>query len=271
MVAEISRVDSPRRSSRANRSNRGPVITLLAVAALAVVLVGLNVTTTAQTAAPSPAAVPAAPQAPPGAVPLAPPPEPPQAPPPAPEQAPPPALEQAPPAAPEQAPPAAPQQVTYAGRTSGNEATIAIAVRDDQVAAYLCDGRQIESWLQGTIADGRLAVQGARDASATGVVEGNAIFGTVSVNGEQWPYSAQLASSPAGLYQGNATANGVSNRIGWIVLQDGSQVGIWNRNGIRKPAPLLDPEALTDLTVDGSRLDPQRVAGDTKVVGGPPA
>ncbi|MGH3981596.1 MAG: hypothetical protein ACRDST_02605 [Pseudonocardiaceae bacterium] len=262
-MAEISRVDSPRRSSRANRSNRGPVITLLAVAALAVVLVGLNVTTTAQTAAPSPAATPAATQAPPGALALPPPPEPQQAPPPAPEQA--------PPAVPEQAPPAAPQQVTYAGRTSGNEATIAIAVRDNQVAAYLCDGRQVESWLQGTIADGRLTAQGARDASATGVVEGNAIFGTVSVNGERWPYSAQLASPPAGLYQGNGTANGVLNRIGWIVLQDGSQVGIWNRNGIRKPAPLLDPESLTDLTVDGSRLDPQRVAGDTEVVSGPPA
>jgi type IV secretory pathway VirB10-like protein len=271
LVAEISRVDSPRRSSRANRSNRGPVITLLAVAALAVVLVALNVTTTAQTAAPSPAAAPAATQEPPSALALPPPPEPQQVPPPAAEQVPPPAPEQAPPAAPEQVPPADPQQVTYAGRTSGNEATIAFAVRDDQVAAYLCDVRQVESWLKGTIVDGRLTVQGARDSSASGVVEGNAIFGTVSVNGQQWPYSAQLASAPAGLYQGSATANGVSNRIGWIVLQDGSQVGIENRNGIRKPAPRLDPVTLSALTVDGSRLEPQRVAGDTKVVGGPPA
>ncbi len=271
MVAEISRVDSPRRSPRANRSNRGPIITLLAVVALAVVLVGLNVTNTAQTATSSPAATPAATQAPPVAVALPPPPDPQQALPSDPQQAPPLDPQQAPPGDLQQAPPAAPQQVTYAGRTSGNEATIAIAVRDGQVAAYLCDGREVESWLEGTIADGRLTAQGARDASATGVVEGNAIFGTVSVNGQQWPYSAQLASSPAGLYEGNGTANGVSNRIGWIVLQDGSQVGIWNRNGIRKPAPLLDPESLSDLTVDGSRLDPQRVAGDTNVVGGPPA
>lgn len=229
-------------------SKRGPVITLLAVAALAVVLVGLNVTTASQTVTPPPVvAEPAATQAPPSAVALP------------------------PPAAPQQAPPVALQQAAYAGRTSGNEATIAIAVRDGQVAAYVCDGRQVEGWLEGTIVDGRLTVQGARDASATGVVEGNAVFGTVSVNGEQWPYSAQLASAPAGLYQGSATANGVSNRIGWIVLQDGSQVGIWNRNGVRKPAPLLDPEAPSGLTVDGSQLDPQRVVGDTKVVGGPPA
>ncbi|MGH3883529.1 MAG: hypothetical protein ACRDRY_23880 [Pseudonocardiaceae bacterium] len=41
-------------------SNRSPVITLLAIAALAVVIVGLNVTTTSQTATPPPAAEPAA-------------------------------------------------------------------------------------------------------------------------------------------------------------------------------------------------------------------
>ncbi len=227
-------------------SNRGPVITLFAVAALAVVLVGFNVTTTSQTA--TPAAAPAAAQPPANAPAL-----------------PPPAAAQ---------PPAAPQQATYAGRTSGNEATIAIAVRDGQAAAYVCDGRRVEAWLQGTLEDGRLNVQGARDARATGTVEGNAMFGTVWVNGKRWPYSAQLASPPAGLYQGSGTVNGVSNRIGWVVLQDGSQVGISNRNGIPKPAPRLDPEALSVVTVDGFRIAPQRVVGDAQVVGGvggPPA
>ncbi len=94
-------------------------------------------------------------------------------------------------------------------------------MRDGQAAAYVCDGRRVEAWLQGTIVDGSLTVQGARDASATGTVEGDAIVGTVLVNGKQWPYSAQLASPSAGLYQGSGTVNGVPNRIGWIVLPDG--------------------------------------------------
>ncbi|MGH3900957.1 MAG: hypothetical protein ACRDTA_22480 [Pseudonocardiaceae bacterium] len=247
-------------------SNRGPVITLLAVAALTFVLVGLNVTMISQTASVPPAAEPATTQAPGPPPPAA-----------APDPPPPAAAEQVPPAAAEQVPPAAPEQATYAGRTSGNEATIAIAVRDGQVAAYLCDGRRVEAWLQGTLEDGRLAVQGARENKATGTIEGDAIFGTVSVDGKQWPYSAQLASPPAGLYQGNATVNGVPNRIGWIVLPDGSQTGIRSsRNGAPAPAPPLDPEALdseasSGVIVDGIRIDPERVDGDTRVVGVPPA
>lgn len=46
------------------------------------------------------------------------------------------------------------------------------------------------------------------------MIEGNALFGTVWVNRKQWPYSARLASPPAGLYQGSATVNGTPNRIG---------------------------------------------------------
>ncbi len=245
-------------------SNRGPVITLLAVAALAIVLVGLNVTTTRQTASVPPAVEAVTAQAPASAL-----------------QPPPPAeAEQAAPADAEQAAPAEDEQATYAGRTSGNEATIAIAVRDGQAAAYVCDGRRVEAWLQGTLEDGRLAVQGSGDNGdnkASGTVEGDAIFGIVWVDGKQWPYSAQLASPPAGLYQSSATVDGVLNRIGWIVLQDGSQTGIRSsRNGIPAPAPLLDPEALDSgapggVIVDGVRVDPERVAGDTRVVGGPPA
>jgi hypothetical protein len=45
------------------------------------------------------------------------------------------------------------------GLETVHEATIAIAVRDGQAAAYayayVCDGRRVEAWLQGTIADGR--------------------------------------------------------------------------------------------------------------------
>ncbi|MDQ3764194.1 MAG: hypothetical protein M3460_22210 [Actinomycetota bacterium] len=238
-------------------NNRGPIITLFAVAALAAVLLVLNTTVASQTAGRATGTAPPVATSSPIAAP------PPTTSPPI--AAPPPATS---------APIAAPEQASYAGRTSGNEATIAIAVRNGQAAAYLCDGRQVEAWLEGTITDGRLNLQGANGATATGTVEGNAIFGTVSVNGEQWPYSAQMANPPAGLYQGSGTVNGTPNRIGWIVLQDGSQVGIRNKNGVREPAPFLDPRAPSGVTVDGSRIEPQRVVGDTQVVrtvGEPPA
>ncbi|HEY6424579.1 MAG TPA: hypothetical protein VIY28_15305 [Pseudonocardiaceae bacterium] len=215
--------------------NRGPLITLVAVAALAVVLLVLNLKATTQTATTptvtAPAAPPASTQAPIGSV------------------------------------PAPPQPAAYAGRTSGNEATIAIVVRNGRAAAYVCDGHRVEAWLQGTIADGQLTLGGNNGARATGAVEGNAVFGTVWVKDKQWPYSAQLAKPPAGLYQGRGTVNGVPNRLGWIVLDDGSEVGIRNNNGTPEPAPTLDPNTLASITVDGTRIDPQPVNGDTLVVG----
>ncbi|MGH3696868.1 MAG: hypothetical protein ACRDRX_23290 [Pseudonocardiaceae bacterium] len=220
-------------------SNRGPIITLLAVVGFAAVLLVLNMTIQSQTAGQAPATLPQAPSVT---------------------------------TAPE--PPSAPEQATYAGRTSGNEATIAIAVRGGDAAAYVCDGRRVEAWLEGTITDGQLSLQGARGAGATGTLGGDAVFGTVSVGGKQWPYSARLASPPAGLYQGSGPVNGAPNRIGWIVLPDGSQVGVWNNNGVRAPAPVLDPRALRAVIVEGARIEPRPVTGDTQVVGiagGPPA
>ncbi|MGH3787609.1 MAG: hypothetical protein ACRDRG_13905 [Pseudonocardiaceae bacterium] len=251
-------------------TNRGPIVTLCAVAASAIVLLAINMTAINQTSnqvigTPPPQSAP----------PLAEPPlqEPPLDEPPPDE---PPLNESQSAEPPEGAPPpvADAEQVTYAGRTSGNEATIAIAVRDDDVAAYLCDGRRVEAWLEGTNTDGDLTLEGANGAKATGTVDGDAVFGTVWVDGKQLPYSARVASPPAGLYQGSGTVNGTPNRIGWIVLPDGSQVGMRSKNGIREPAPVLNPKALGGVTVEGVRIRPQRVVGDTQVVGvsgGPPS
>ena len=45
---------------------------------------------------------------------------------------------------------------TWAGDVDGGEATIAISVNDGVAIAYLCDGKRVEAWLQGTAADGKL-------------------------------------------------------------------------------------------------------------------
>lgn len=222
-------------------SNRGPIITLLAVVAVAAVLFLANTTQQSQTAAQNTGVPPPAQSSP-----VTTPPN----------------------------PTPSPEQATYTGRTSGSEATIAIAVQGDRAAAYVCDGRRVEAWLQGAITDDELSLQGARGASATGTLDGDSIAGTVSVGGKQWQYAAQLADPPAGLYQGSGPVNGMPTRIGWIVLPDGSQVGVGNRNGVREPAPVLDPRALGAVTVEGARIEPQRVTGGTQVVGvagGPPA
>src|SRR4051812_14089984 len=121
-------------------SKRGPLLTMLAVALLGVGLIGINMTgastreqDTSGTVAPlAQATAPADPAAPGQAAPPA--------------------------AAP--AANAFPTEAAYAGRTAGNEATIAIAVKDGKAVAYLCDGKQVEAWLQGTATGAALSLTG---------------------------------------------------------------------------------------------------------------
>ena len=42
----------------------------------------------------------------------------------------------------------------YTGRSSGDEVSVAIAVKDGRAVGYVCDGKKIESWLEGTLAGG---------------------------------------------------------------------------------------------------------------------
>jgi hypothetical protein len=61
--------------------------------------------------------------------------------------------------------------------------------------------------------------------------------------------------------------NGISTRIGWIVLPDGSQVGIRNDGGTRTPAPTLDPATAQARDVNGEVVQADRVSGSTTVLG----
>jgi hypothetical protein len=209
---------------------RGPLLTLLAVAALAAVLVGVNVARqpapTAQPVAAPAAAAPATTQAPPTTPPL-------------------------------------PAEAAYAGRTAGNEATIAIAVKDGRAVAYLCDGKKIEAWLEGTVEGSALSLTAAGGATVTGRLTDGAVFGQAAVKGKQWPYSAALATPPAGTYRGRVSVAGVQKRIGWNVLPDGSVTGIVSDTNGAAPAPPLDPAART-ASLDGVPVDVELVTGRTR-------
>ena len=86
----------------------------------------------------------------------------------------------------------------------------------------------------GTVSGSDLTLK-SKDGTSTieGTVDDKQSFGTVAVNGKQWPFAAKAASSPAGLYEGRAQVRGVLNRIGWIILQDGSQTGVRERGAER--------------------------------------
>jgi hypothetical protein len=227
-------------------NNRGPLLTLAAVVGLAVVLLGVNMAATGDTTtqagseygaaagSPAPTASPAATAQTPGA-----------------------AATETGPATPTRA---RAFEGTYAGRTAGNEATVAIAAKGGRAVAYVCDGRRVEAWLQGTVTGNRLALSG-RGGSLTGTLQRGAVFGTIELGGRSWPYSAQPAERPAGLYRADVAVRGVQRRIGWIVLQDGRQVGVQSDGVTASPAPTLNPER-REATVDDVRVRAESVDGD---------
>ena len=232
--------------------SRGPIVTLLVVVVLAAVLLAINLSkrspgdTAAQATAPAASTAPAA-AAPPAAAPGA------AAPPAA-------APGAAPGAAPEAgtvpgatapragAPPAPgaaaepfPAQAKYTGHTDGSKAAIAVTVRDDRVSAYLCDGKSIEGWYQGTASGGSLQAKGRGTNALTGTLSGGTLSGTVSAGGKSWPYAAAPSAAPAGLYR-SKTPNAT---VGWIKDSNGQVTGLSNEGGTVRPAPPLDPGTAT--------------------------
>jgi hypothetical protein len=161
--------------------------------------------------------------------------------------------------APSPTPAATPTQqviAVYTGRTTGREATLAIAVKGNRAVAYVCDGRRVEAWLTGTHTAGRLALRSKAGDQLVGTLATEAVTGTVTVRGRQLSFTIDKAGPPAGLYRGKTSRS----TIGWIVLPDGSQVGIDN-DGTPAPAPALDPASGT-ATVGGTAVTATSITGD---------
>jgi hypothetical protein len=150
-----------------------------------------------------------------------------------------------------------PEKVVYAGRTDDGSAAIAVAVLGNQAAAYVCDGRNVESWFRGTVAGGRISLKSKNGETLQAELDGDHIKGTVQIKNDTQKFEINEASKPAGLYR----ARGSKTTIGWIVLEDGSQVGVRTTGADFSAAPQLDPEN-PQVMVDGESLDAAAVNGD---------
>jgi hypothetical protein len=150
-----------------------------------------------------------------------------------------------------------PEKVVYAGRTDDGPAAIAVAVLGNQAAAYVCDGRNLESWFRGSVEGGRISLKSKSGATLQAELDGDHLKGTVQIKDDTQKFEINEASKPAGLYR----ARGSETTIGWIVLEDGSQVGVQTTGEDSSAAPQLDPEN-PQVTVDGENLDAAPVNGN---------
>jgi len=157
-------------------------------------------------------------------------------------------------------------QAVYTGRSSGNQVTLAVDTDGDKAAAYICNGKTIEAWLQGSVNGNQVSLTGDKGASLTGSLSGLDMFGTVTASaGLSFPFSAELSPRPAGVYQARIAVNGLATRIGWAVLPDGTQLGVAVAGTTKYPAPLLDLSN-NSFTLDGASFTAAPVAGKDTVV-----
>ncbi|QEU95324.1 hypothetical protein [Streptomyces kanamyceticus] len=144
-----------------------------------------------------------------------------------------------------------PPNADYAGRTDDNTSAVSLSLRDGKAIAYFCDGHNTESWLKGDVEDdGSMRLTGKHGAKLNGQLTGKRIRGTVDIDKETWKFTAAKAVKPSGLYRATTEVRGAKLDGGWIVLADGSQVGILKRDGKPAKAPRLDPRTGT-VRVDG--------------------
>jgi hypothetical protein len=160
---------------------RGPILTLLAIVGLAFVLLAVNMNASREEATDANARAAGTTTAPPAA-------PPPVAP-----------ADPAPADSPPAVSPGFPRQASYAGRTAGRkpgEATVEIAIRNGAVTAYLCDGKKLESWLNGDVSGSSMTLRGKGTNELTATLRSGTVSGTVSVNGVQWQFNAEPGKAP---------------------------------------------------------------------------
>ena len=158
-------------------------------------------------------------------------------------------------------------EAVFTGRSSGNELTVAVGVKDGRAAGYLCDGNKVEAWLEGTLSGDQLSLHGRNaDTGITATVGQRSLLGNVTAGGTVRAFAAQIAVGAEGLYENRRKVEGITTRIGWIVLPDGTQVGIRNNGGERSAAPPLDPITLQSVD-DGQPIRADRLTGTSIVLG----
>ena len=213
---------------------RGPLLTLVAVAALGGGIWLVNVAQEAEPAAPTTSVAQPTTSA-------APAPPPPSTPPPV----------------------AFPAKANYVGKipTATGVITLEVTVDGQKAIAYACDGNSVEVWLRGTATNGVLALASKDKTSRLdGRLEGSSISGTLAIGQKSWDFTAAPVEPPAGLY----VYEDAGVRNSWIVDSDGAVTGVQRRpDGSTGPAPVLEADGTAQF--DGAQITAIKVDGDDDV------
>jgi hypothetical protein len=152
---------------------------------------------------------------------------------------------------------------TYVGRVDSGGASVALIVSGNEAIAYVCDGVSVEAWLSGAVAGERVELANDGGATLTATYDDTGAAGEVSASGRaSWTFVIEAVDPPEGLYRFADTVVGGAEVVGgWIVLPDGTQVGVVNVDGRREPAEEIDL-ATGEVEIDGVAVTPRRLTGE---------
>lgn len=154
-----------------------------------------------------------------------------------------------------------PRVHTFVGYVENSDAFIALTQLDGQVLAYVCNGRDVATWLRGSARGDALDLNSG-EARLQAAYDGTGFTGTfTSAHGGSHPFRARPAAQGAGFYRAAQTVAGLSYVGGWIVLGDGQQRGAVKAGGVLVGGTLapLDPERPTVELPGGGALTAQSV------------
>ncbi len=165
---------------------------------------------------------------------------------------------------------AGPARANYASKVEGGGATIAITVHDGQVIVYICNGSTLDEWFSGPVSsDGKITLTGKNNATLDASYGVGEMTGDATAHGTDFNFSAGAVSksSGAGLYRATADVGGTTVKAGWIVLDDGTQIGSLEPDSTSAApsavaAPRLDLTSRT-ATYKGTVLHAVPVSGVT--------
>lgn len=150
-----------------------------------------------------------------------------------------------------------PEPVTYVGSVDGGGASVAVIIDGDEATAYVCDGGTVEAWLRGDARNGELLLD-ADNGSLVGSYDSEQADGETTVDGRDWTFTIDEVAPPEGLYQvADTVVGGAEVEGGWIVLPDGTQVGVLTVDGDSGPAPAIDPDT-GDVDINGRTVTAER-------------
>ena len=169
------------------------------------------------------------------------------------------------PPSPTQPPPEAfPAKADYVGKipTDRRVMTLEITVEGDKAIAYACDGKSVEVWLRGSAVNGAVSLSNKDKTShLTGQLVGGSVTGVLSIDQDQWNFTAAPARPPAGLYV--YLENG--SRDSWIIDQNNGVTGVVrNPDGSKSPAPPLSINGTA--VINNKTITATRVEGNSNVV-----